>query len=163
MGTALSTTGNRHHKPCRIRVALSPLNPNASHLVIGSSAEENDGVSVRGEQCVYSSAAHCIPMRMCALVCVRVTKSVCVCVCVRARASAIVRVYVCMYESVVCVYVCAHMCFCVSVCVHVCMSRAKAERRAPMTIAWALCVTCRAARAHARRASDHNCEPATAG
>ena len=82
MGTALSTTGNKHHTPCLIGVAISPLNPNAPHLVMGSSAEENDGVRVRGEQCVYSRGAHCISirmMRMCAL------ESVCVCVCVRAR------------------------------------------------------------------------------
>ena len=81
MGTALSTTGNKHHTPCLIGVAISPLNPNnAPHLVMGSSAEENDGVrvSLGGEQCVYSSGAHCISirmMRMCALECV----------CVRAR------------------------------------------------------------------------------
>ncbi len=31
---------------------------------MGSSAEENDGVRVRGEQCVYSSGAHCISIRM---------------------------------------------------------------------------------------------------
>ena len=75
MGTALSTTGNKHHTPCLIGVAISPLNPNAPHLVMGSSAEENDGVrvSLGGEQCVYSSGAHCISirmMRMCALDCV---------------------------------------------------------------------------------------------
>jgi len=75
MGTALSTTGNKHHTPCLIGLAISPLNPNAPHLVMGSSAEENDGVRVRGEQCVYSSGAHRISMRMmrmCALECVRV-------------------------------------------------------------------------------------------
>ena len=75
MGTALSTTGNKRHTPCLIGVAISPLNPNAQHLVMGSSAEENDGVRVRGEQCVYSSGAHRISMRMmrmCALECVRV-------------------------------------------------------------------------------------------
>jgi hypothetical protein len=84
-GTALSTTGNKHHTPCLIGVAVSLLNPNAPRLVMGSSAEENDGVRVRGEQCVYSSGAHCISirmMRMCALVCV----------CARARASVCVRV-----------------------------------------------------------------------
>ena len=75
MGTALSTTGNKHHTPCLSGVAISPLNPNPPHLVMGSSAEENDGVRVRGEQRVYSSGAHCISirmMRMCALECVRV-------------------------------------------------------------------------------------------
>jgi hypothetical protein len=46
MGKALSTTGNKHHTPCLIGVAFSPLNPNAQHLVMGSSAEENDGVPV---------------------------------------------------------------------------------------------------------------------
>jgi hypothetical protein len=45
--------------PCLIGVATSPLNPHPPHLVMGSSAE-NDGVRVRGEQCVYSSGAHCI-------------------------------------------------------------------------------------------------------
>ena len=75
MGTALSTTGNKHHTPCLIGEAISPLNPHPPHLVMGSSAEENDGVRVRGggEQFVYSSGAHCIcrrMMRMCALVCV---------------------------------------------------------------------------------------------
>ena len=66
MGTALSTTGNIHHTPCLIGVAISPLNPKAPRLVMGSSAEENDGVrvSLRGEQCVYSSGAHCISIRM---------------------------------------------------------------------------------------------------
>ena len=75
MGTALSTTGNKHHTPCLIGEAISPLNPHPPHLVMGSSAEENDGVRVRGEQCVYSSGAHRISMRMmrmCALECVRV-------------------------------------------------------------------------------------------
>jgi len=77
MGTALSTTGNKHHTSCLIGVAISPLNPNPPHLVIGSSAEENDG---RGEQCVYSSGAHCISMRMmrkCALECVCVRERSC--------------------------------------------------------------------------------------
>ena len=144
MGTALSTTGNKHHTPCLIGVATSPLNPNAPHLVMGSSAEENDGVrvSLGGEQCVYSRGAHCISirmMRMCALECV------CVCVCGRARASVCVRVCeylrgfvvcrcvtkcvrvcVCMHVRVpvcinVCVYVCMRACSCVCSCVYVCM------------------------------------------
>ena len=87
MGTALSTTGNKHHTPCLIGLAISPLNPNAPHLVMGSSAEENDGVRVRGEQCVYSSGAHRISMRMmrmCAL------ESVCVCARAHERASVCV-------------------------------------------------------------------------
>ena len=92
MGTALSTTGNKHHTPCLIGVAISPLNPKAPRLVMGSSAEENDGVcvSLGGEQCVYSSGTHCISihmMRMCALECV----------CERARARASVCVRVCEY------------------------------------------------------------------
>ena len=80
MGTALSTTGNKHHTFCLIGVTISPLNPNALHFVMGSSAEENDGVRVRGEQCVYSSGAHCIPIRM-----MRMSALEHVCVCVRAR------------------------------------------------------------------------------
>ena len=93
MGTALSTTGNKHHTPCLIGVAISSLNPNAPHLVMGSSAEENDGVcvSLGGEQCVYSRGAHCISirmMRMCALECV------CASVCARAPARASVCVFV---------------------------------------------------------------------
>jgi hypothetical protein len=43
------------------------------------SAEENDGVCVRGDQCVYSSGAHCIRRRIC--VCVRLS------VCARALTS----------------------------------------------------------------------------
>jgi len=126
MGTALSTTGNKHHTPCLIGVAISPLNPNPPHLVMGSSAEENDGVRVRGEQCVYSSGAHCIcrrMMRMCALECVWVSA--------RAHARAIVCVLVCEYLRgfVVCrcvVRMCAleHVCVyaraCASVCKGVC-------------------------------------------
>ena len=134
MGTALSTTGNKHHTPCLIGVAISPLNPNAPHLVMGSSAEENDGVRVRGEQCVYSSGAHCIcrrMMRTCALehvcvcsrahsrasVCVRVCeylrgvvvcRCVTMCVCVHACACAKDRVYPCMYQHL-CMCVCAHV------------------------------------------------------
>ena len=149
MGTALSTTGNKHHTPCLIGVAISPLNPNAPHLVMGSSAEENDGVrvSLRGEQCVYSSGAHCISirmMRMCALECVCVCAgaharaSVCVfvnicevswvgavgrcvtkCVCVHACACANARVCACMYQRL-CMCVCAHV-LCVCSCVYVCM------------------------------------------
>ena len=147
MGTALSTTGNKHHTPCLIGVATSPLNPNAPHLVMGSSAEENDGVcvSLGGEQCVYSRGAHCISirmMRMCALECVCVCAgaharaSVCVfvnicevswvgavgrcvtkCVCVHACACANARVCACIYQRL-CVCVYARMFF---VCVHVCM------------------------------------------
>ena len=94
MGTVLSTTGNKHHTPCLIGVAISPLNPNAPHLVMGSSAEENDGVrvSLGGEQCVYSSGAHCIcrrMMRMCAL------EHVCVSARAHARASVCVFVNIC--------------------------------------------------------------------
>ena len=139
MGTALSTTGNKHHTPCLIGVATSPLNPNAPHLVMGSSAEENDGVRVRGEPCVYSSGAHCMPMRICAsvrlsvFVCARARASVCVrvceylrsfvvcrcvskCVCVHACACANVRVYACMYQRL-CMCVCAHI-LCVCSCVY---------------------------------------------
>ena len=142
MGTALSTTGNKHHTPCLIGVVISPLNPHPPHLVMGSSAEENDGVrvSLGGEQCVYSSGAHCIcrrMMRMCALegVCVRaqsrasvcervceylrgfvVCRCVTKCVRVHACACANVCVYACMYQRL-CMRVCAHA----LVCVHVCM------------------------------------------
>ena len=149
MGTALSTTGNKHHTPCLIGVAISPLNPNAPHLVMGSSAEENDGVrvSLGGEQCVYSSGAHCISirmMRMCALECVCVCAgaharaSACVfvnicevswvgavgrcvtkCVCVHACACANARVCACMYQRL-CMCVCAHV-LCVCSCVYVCV------------------------------------------
>ena len=147
MGTALSTTGNKHHTPCLIGVATSPLNPNAPHLVMESSAEENDGVcvSLGGEQCVYSSGAHCISirmMRMCALECVcvcargRARVSVCVrvceylrgfvvcrcvtkCVCVHACACANVCVYACLYQRL-CVCVCAHALVCAHVCMCVC-------------------------------------------
>ena len=127
MGTALSTTGNKHHTPCLIGVATSPLNPNAPHLVMGSSAEESDGVRVRGEQCVYSSGAHCIcrrMMRMCALECV------CVCARARARASVCVRVgeylrgvVVCRcVTKCVCVHaVCVQMFVCMPVCIDVCV------------------------------------------
>ena len=124
MGTALSTPGNKRHTPCLIGVATSPLNPNAPHLVMGSSAEENDGVRVRGEQCVYSSGAHCIcrrMMRMCALECV------CVCVCGRARASVCVRVCEYLRGFVVCrcvtkcVRVCVHACACADARVCACM------------------------------------------
>ena len=134
MGTALSTTGNKRHTPCLIGVATSPLNPKDPRLVMGSSAEENGGVrvSLRGEQCVYSSGAHCISirmMRMCALECVcvraRARASVCVhvckylrgfvvgrcvtkCVCVHACACANDRVYPCMYQRL-CMCVCAHV------------------------------------------------------
>ena len=126
MGTALSTTGNKHHTPCLIGVAISPLNPNAPHLVMGSSAEENDGVrvSLRGEQCVYSSGAHCISirmMRMCALDCV----------CVRARSRASDCERVCEYlrdvrvQMFVCMPVCINVCACVyarmSLCVLMCV------------------------------------------
>ena len=50
-------------------------------------------VSLGGEQCVYSSGAHCIcrrMMRMCALECV--------CVCVRERAHA--RSSVCVFVNI---------------------------------------------------------------
>ena len=144
MGTALSTTGNKHHTPCLIGVATSPLNPHPPHLVMGSSAEENDGVRVRGEQCVYSSGAHCIcrrMMRMCALECVCVyvraharasvcerickylrgfvvcrcvTKCVCACMCVCKC------LCVCLYVSTF-VYACMRACSCVCSCVYVCM------------------------------------------
>ena len=143
MGTALSTTGNKHHTPCLIGVAISPLNPNAPHLVMGSSAEENDGVRIRGEQCVYSSDAHCISIRMmhmcaleCVCVCARARASVCErvceylrgfvvcrcvtkCVCVHACACANVCVYACLYQRL-CMCVCAHV-LCVCSCVYVCM------------------------------------------
>ena len=143
MGTALSTTGNKHHTPCLIGVAISSLNPNAPHLVMGSSAEENDGVcvSLGGEPCVYSRGAHCISirmMRMCALVCVGV------CAGAHARASACVfvnicevswfgavgrcvtkcvRVCVCMHVRVqvlVCMPVCINVCVCINDCVCAC-------------------------------------------
>ena len=96
MGTALSTTGNKHHTPCLIEVATSPLNPHPPHLVMGSSAEEKDGVRVRGggEQCVYSSGAHCIPIRM-----MRMSALEHVCVCARAHARACVRVFVNICED----------------------------------------------------------------
>ena len=124
MGTALSTTGNKHHTPCLIGVAISPLNPHPPHLVMGSSAEENegDGVRARGEQCVYSSGAHCIcrrMMRMCALECV------CVCARARARASVCVRVGEYLRGVVVCrcvtKCVCVHACACANVCVYACL------------------------------------------
>ena len=92
MGTALSTTGNKHHTPCLIGVAISPLNPHPPHLVMVSSSEENDGVRVRDEQCVYRSGARCIcrrMMRMCAL------EGVCVCARARTRASVSVFVNIC--------------------------------------------------------------------
>jgi hypothetical protein len=79
-GRALSTTGNKHHTPCLIEVAIPPLNPNAPHLVMGSSAEENDGVRVRGEQHVYSSGAHCISIRTRMYACVFARARACVCV-----------------------------------------------------------------------------------
>ena len=145
MGTALSTTGNKHHTPCLIGVAISPPNPKAPRLVMGSSAEENGGVrvSLRGEQCVYSSGAHCISirmMRMCALECVcvcgRARASVCVRVCEYLRGFVVcrcvtkcMRVCVCMHvrvQMLVCMPVCINVCVCVYarmffVCVHVCM------------------------------------------
>ena len=106
-------------------------------------AKKNDGVRVRGEQCVYSSGAHCISirmMRMCALVCVcacaRARASVCEhvceylrgfvfcrcvtkCLCVHACACANVRVYACMYQRL-CMCVCAHVLVCAHVCMCVC-------------------------------------------
>ena len=107
---------------------------------MGSSAEENDGVRVRGEQFVYSSGAHCTSrrmMRMCALVCVcvraRARASVCervceyvrgfvvcrcvtMCVCVHACACANDRVYACMYQRL-CICVVARMFLSVFMCV----------------------------------------------
>jgi len=56
MGTALSTTDKKHRTLSLIGVAISPPNPKAPHLVIGSSAEENDGVRARGEQCTAGEA-----------------------------------------------------------------------------------------------------------
>ena len=160
MGTALSTTGNKHHTPCLIGVAISPLNPNAPHLVMGSSAEENDGVrvSLGGEQCVYSSGAHCIcrrMMRMCALehvsVCARaqarasvfvrvcehlrgfvVCRCVTKCVCVHACACANVCVYACMYQRL-CMCVCPHVLVCAQVCMCAC--------RQPCVIRFFICVS----------------------
>ena len=125
MGTALSTTGNKHHTPCLIGVAISPLNPNPPHLVMGSSAEESDGVRVRGEQCVYSSGAHCIcrrMMRMCALECVRARVRACASVCVRAceylRGFVVCR---CVTKCVcVCMHVRVQMFVCMPVCINVC-------------------------------------------
>ncbi len=78
-------------------------------------SEENDGVRVRGEQCVYSSGAHCIcrrMMRMCAL------EHVCVCACVRACSRASVRVRACEYVRGFVVCRCVAKC----VCVHACAS-----------------------------------------
>ncbi len=120
MSTALSTTGNKRHTPCPTGVATSPLNPNAPHLVMGSSAEENDGVcvSLGGEPCVYISGAHCISMRM-----MRMCALECVCECVRAHARASVCGRVCEYLRgfVVCrcvtKCVCVHACACAIVCV----------------------------------------------
>jgi len=62
MGTALSTTGNKHHTPCLIGVAISPLNPNLPHLGMGSSSEENAGGAVyikysKGVDSVYTLEA----------------------------------------------------------------------------------------------------------
>ena len=134
-----STTGNKHHTPCLIRVAISPLNAHPPHLVMGSSAEENDGVRVRGEQCVYSSGAHCISMRMmrmCALerVCAhelteRASVSVfvnicCVLVCEYLRGLMVCRCVskcVCVHACAcanVCVYACLYQCLCGCVCAH---------------------------------------------
>ena len=90
MGTALSTTGNKNHTPCLIGVAISPLNPNAPHLVMGSSAEVKDGVRVRREQCVYSGGVHCISIRTC--VCVRL----CMCVCASAQGGSRARKRLCL-------------------------------------------------------------------
>ncbi len=128
MGTALSTTDT----PCLIGVAISPLKPNAPHLVMGSSAEENDGVRVRGAQCVYGGGAHCISRRIC--VCVRL--SVCVCarahvcerVCEYLRGFVVCRcvnsVCVCMHARVqmlVCMPVCINVCVCVYACMFLCV------------------------------------------
>ena len=93
-----------------------------------------------GEQCVYSSGAHCISirmMRMCALecvcVCARARASVCMhaceclrgfvgCRCVTKCVCADVRLYACMYQRL-CICVCSHvlLCICVCSCVYVCM------------------------------------------
>ena len=136
MGTALSTTGNKHHTPCLIEVAISPLNPDPPHLVMGSSAEEKHGERVRGEQCVYSSGAHCISIRMmrmraleCACACARALTRERVCVRVREYLRGVV---VCRcVTTCVCVHACARgndprlgMCVCahVLVCAHMCVS-----------------------------------------
>ena len=110
---ALAISSNKHHTPCLIGVATSPLNPNPPHLVMGSSAEENDGVRVRGggEQCVYSSGAHCICRRM-----MRVCALECMCVCMRAHAGASVREGVCEYLRGVVVCRCVTKCVCVHAC-----------------------------------------------
>jgi hypothetical protein len=120
MGTALGTTGNEHHTPCLIGVAILPLNPNAPHLVLGSSAEEDDGVHVRGEQYVHSRGTQCIFIHIC----------VCVRFCVFVRASVRVRVYMRVYSHgfVICVLLsmCVRVKLCVFVCVfvHLCIARA---------------------------------------
>ena len=54
-----------------------------------STTEENDGVRVGGEQCVYSSGAHCIPIRMMRM---RALEGVCV----RARALTSERLCACL-------------------------------------------------------------------
>ena len=125
MGTALSTTGNKHHTPCLIGVAISPLNPHPPHLVMGSSAEENDGVRGRGEKCVYSSGTHCIcrrMMRVCALECA------CVRVCEYLRGVVVCRCVtkcVCVHAVCVCMPVCINVCVCVYarmlLCVFMCV------------------------------------------
>ena len=91
MGTALSTTGNKHHTLCPIGVAILPLSPNAPHLVMGSSAEVNEGWCARKRRRVFVQQWRPLHihthMRMCALVyvCVRGRANVCVCVCVYLR------------------------------------------------------------------------------
>ena len=121
MDTALGTTGIKHHTPCLIGVAISPLNPNAPHLVMGSSAEENDGVRIRGEQCVYMTSTAVAPNAYpyaYAYVCV-----VCVCVCARAREHLCACLCLCTFAWFRGLCVCNRVCrqLCVFMCVHVCV------------------------------------------
>jgi hypothetical protein len=79
----------------------------------------NDGVRVRGEQCmyrVYNSGAHSISILIC--VCVRL------CVCSRthagmlAHASVCVRVCVCVYSRGFRGFVCMQLCACACACAY---------------------------------------------